>query len=163
VLAVLAFVAIALLVAGRRWHQAAFVAVASLGGFGLGNLLKLLVERPRPPYEHVVSVHSSAFPSEHALGACVVYLALAWIVSRSWPGSPAAAAAPWAAAGLAALVGFSRVYLGIHYPSDVVGSIGLGVAWVAAAAWACDLAPRWSRGADGGGRLNVTGQSRLAG
>jgi undecaprenyl-diphosphatase len=163
VLAALAFGAIALLVSGRRWRQAAFVAVATLGGFTLVNLLKFIVERPRPPYEHAVVVHSSAFPSEHALGACVVYLALAWVVVRLWPGSPAAAVAPVLAAGLAALVGISRVYLGIHYPSDIVCSIGLGVAWVAVSAWAFGLAPLWSRGASGGRRLNVAGQSRPAG
>jgi undecaprenyl-diphosphatase len=158
VLAGLAFLAVGLLVTRRRWREAAFVAVASVGGFTLVNLLKFIVERPRPPYEHVVVVHSSAFPSEHALGAFVVYLALAWVVARSWPGSPAAAMAPVVAAGLAALVGLSRVYLGIHYPSDILGSLVLGGAWVAASAWTFGLMPGWSRGVPGGGSWKPAGQ-----
>jgi membrane-associated phospholipid phosphatase len=145
VLGVLAVVAVAFLASSRRRRDAMFVASASLGGLALGSILKSIVERPRPPYEQVVVVHSSGFPSEHALGAFVVYLSLAWVVARPRPGSLMGVAALVIAAGTALLVGVSRIYLGIHYPSDILGSFVLAAVWVLACAWAFGLAPRFGR------------------
>ncbi|MFF0612988.1 phosphatase PAP2 family protein [Nocardia tengchongensis] len=105
---------------------------AAYGGFLLMVVtVKLAVGRPRPPLpEHVVAIDGSSFPSGHAAGIAVVALVSAWMVTveNEWPWWIGVTA--WATAvPLVAAVGFSRVYLGVHYPSDIVAGWALGGAW----------------------------------
>ena len=127
--------ALALVLLAKAVRPAAFLAVA----VGLGDLsyvaMKLLVHRPRPAGA-LVALSTWSFPSGHAVGAVTLFGGLAWIFSRrsrSW----AARAGAWAGAAiLVALVDATRVYLGVHYASDVVGGDVLGAAWIAASATA---------------------------
>ena len=114
------------------WRPLALLAGAVAGAWVVQVAVKQLVERPRPPAALALS-HASgfAFPSGHATDAAAVYGMLAVLLARS--GRGAARVAAWAgAAALIALVGLSRLYLGVHWLSDVVAGAGLGIAWLLA-------------------------------
>ncbi|HVG65068.1 MAG TPA: alkaline phosphatase family protein [Actinomycetota bacterium] len=114
------------------WRPLALLAGAVAGAWVVQVAVKQLVERPRPPAALALS-HASgfAFPSGHATDAAAVYGMLAVLLARS--GRGAAKVAAWAgAAALIALVGLSRLYLGVHWLSDVVAGAALGSAWLLA-------------------------------
>jgi undecaprenyl-diphosphatase len=106
---------------------------ANLGGVALEHVLKNSVHRSRPQYSAAyLGGQSYSFPSGHTMGATVCYLLLAYIIAFR-PGTTRRTR--FLAIGLAMVlvgaVGFSRLYLGVHYPSDVVGGFVAGVAWLA--------------------------------
>lgn len=117
-------------VAGRRRDLFLF-AVTMAGASVLNVMLKLSFGRARPTAFFDTPLPSSySFPSGHALLSLCFYGALAVAVAPRLR-RPAARAAVWAAAGLlAALIGFSRIYLGVHYPSDVVAGYAAALVWV---------------------------------
>jgi undecaprenyl-diphosphatase len=122
---------IGMLVASRA-YVLAYVAVGlSAGGFGLGWGLKLLVARLRPMGMALVPETSHSFPSLHALSAMVLYLFIAYIFfyyTRSFWRSYIVFVVCVLTAGL---IGLSRVYLGVHYLSDVTAGFVLGIGWFA--------------------------------
>ena len=120
----------ALLRAGLR-REALTVALSLGGAMLIFTWVKLLVSRTRPPVEHLQAVTSSSFPSGHAMQASAFWFSLVFAM-------PAAGASPKltrVAGGLALLivlaVATSRVYLGVHYPGDVVAGMLLGSGWAA--------------------------------
>ena len=125
-------VAVALLVQ-RKWLTLAAWLVGVLGGEVLNLVLKDLFARPRPSFEHPLVVDTSySFPSGQAMESVVVYGILAYFVvltSRAW-GKRAVSVG--GAAIVVLLIAFSRVYLGAHYVSDVVGGFAAGGAWLSA-------------------------------
>ena len=124
-----------LLADGRR-RTAAFVFAATAGGIALAGLLKLVYARPRPLLvPHLVDVTSTSFPSGHATDSAIVYLTLAALLARTVPGRSLRIYIVGVAALLTLLIGVSRVYLGVHWPSDVVAGWAIGAAW----ALACSL------------------------
>jgi undecaprenyl-diphosphatase len=130
----------------RRYRaEALFLAVAILGSVALNSVLKLFIQRPRPPlpWAHVLPDYS--FPSGHSMNSLVFYLAIALIIwARAKP--PAGSIAVIAAFVIAISVGFSRIYLGYHYLSDVVGGYAAGLAWLLVVALAFETIPRaWVR------------------
>lgn len=131
--AVLLAAALALRAGERRVARVIVAALAAEAG--AVQLLKALVGRPRPswPYTYA-ALPSEAFPSGHAACAVAVWGLLALLVARRVPG--ARTAAPLGAALLAAVAGASRIYLGVHFPSDVLGGwlVGAAILGVAASA-----------------------------
>lgn len=128
-----------LLLAGRA-AAAAFTATAIGGGWLLMHALKFGYARPRPalvPHETVV--YTASFPSGHAMMAAITYLTLAAMLARVQPQRLLRAYLLLMAATVTMLVGASRVYLGVHWPSDVLAG------WTGGAAWAalCWLLARW--------------------
>jgi undecaprenyl-diphosphatase len=123
----LAFVSAALLVARRRWAElGVLVAGAVLIVFGVHEI-KDAIDRPRPP-GGLIGVSGSSFPSAHAAySTFYVWLAVT-IVVRLRPGMARGAAVVCVGIALTALVGLSRVYLGVHYLSDVSAGWALGAA-----------------------------------
>ena len=95
-------------------------------------MLKLGFDRPRPSVV-VAAVHtfSSSFPSGHAMSAAVVYSTVAYLAARLYKHRWAGWLIMTAAMVPIALISFSRIYLGVHYPSDVVGGAVIGLAWAA--------------------------------
>ncbi|MGO8966949.1 phosphatase PAP2 family protein [Mycobacterium sp.] len=118
----------------RSWLPVATVAIG-LAGFALAvTVVKLEVARQRPPLPYaVMAVDGYSFPSGHALGVTIAALISAWVLDhwliRSWNGRIAV----WTTAiVIIGGVGFSRVYLGVHYPSDVIAGWLLGAIWAGA-------------------------------
>jgi len=132
-LVVSAAIALALLGRRRRGDAAALIA-APLGASLSSELLKLLIHRPRPAVAAVALPHGFAFPSGHATAAAATYLTLALVLTQ---GQPAGRRTAWLAlgAGLALAVAASRVYLGVHYLSDVLAGLLWGSAWPLWATW----------------------------
>jgi membrane protein DedA with SNARE-associated domain/membrane-associated phospholipid phosphatase len=129
----LAFVAAALLVARRRWAEFGVLLAGMVLIYAGVHELKDMVDRPRPE-GGLVGTSGSSFPSAHAAySTFYVWLAVT-IVMRLRPGMARGAAVVAAGIALTALVGLSRVYLGVHYLSDVSGGWALGAAAFALAA-----------------------------
>jgi membrane-associated phospholipid phosphatase len=131
-LTVVAVAASLVLLYRRNYVAAATLSIVVLGGNFLNFLLKHLIERGRPVFEDpLFSLPTYSFPSGHAMASTVFYGLLAIGASLSATRRYAARAAIVAAMAMVALVCFSRVYLGLHYVSDVAGGIAEGVAWLA--------------------------------
>jgi undecaprenyl-diphosphatase len=132
----------------RRFAEAVLVVVTVGGGQLIGTLLKLVVARSRPPLSGALIglPPSYAFPSGHALAAVLLYGVVAFLLVRAerlaWQRAVTAALA----ALLAVAIGASRVYLGVHWPTDVLGSWLLGGAWLSLCIGAYLSWERW-RGA----------------
>src|SRR5829696_7207703 len=118
---------------GRRWLFLGSWLAAVAGSAVLNYLLKGLFERPRPYFEHPLLIETSySFPSGHAMESFVVYGMLAYFVIltlRSWESRVAVV---FGAALLVVLIGFSRMYLGVHYLSDVLAGYAAGGVWLSA-------------------------------
>ena len=120
-------VALILWFRGHRHLPLVFIAITMFGR-AVSELQKYFIARPRPDLEtHLVVVKTSSFPSGHANSSMIFFLTLALVVSAGtkWQ-RPAVAAA----IVLSLLIGASRVMLGVHWPSDVVGGWALGMLWV---------------------------------
>ena len=118
-----------LLVSGRR-GGAVLVAVASAGAGLLTLALKDLFLRPRPEIvAHIVNVHSASFPSGHSLGSAAIYLTLGLLAARFETERRARIYTVTVSILLTMLVGLSRLYLGVHWPSDVLAGWCIGALW----------------------------------
>jgi undecaprenyl-diphosphatase len=140
VLSMLVALVVAYELISRRYHAALLVLGATLGGLLVGHLLKDLYDRPRPELvPHLTHVSTSSFPSGHAMLSAVVYLTLGALLARLVEGWWAKFYFIAAAFALTGLVGLSRVYLGVHYPTDVLAGWAAGLSW----AILCWLAARY--------------------
>lgn len=115
----------------RRRVDALTVALSSAGAAVIFYLDKLLVGRPRPPVQHLEAVGGGSFPSGHATLSAGFYLALMIAFLAGKPRRAAVVAAAVATELLVVGIAVSRVYLGVHYPSDVAGGVLLGGMWTA--------------------------------
>jgi undecaprenyl-diphosphatase len=118
-----------LLVDGK--HGAALWVLASVGGGAvLSNALKFAIERPRPDLvARLVEVNTTSFPSGHATLAAVTYLTLGALLSRVEARRRAKIYVLTVAVALTFLIGVSRIYLGVHWPTDVLAGWCVGAAW----------------------------------
>lgn len=124
----------------RQWRWPLLLTITIGGAIGLYDLIKILVERPRPDISPLVHPGGFSFPSGHATAAAAVLTALAYVLTRqtSWK----AGVVFWTGALFAAtLIGFSRVYLGAHWPTDVMAGLTLGALWTAVTVTSVKLLP----------------------
>src|SRR5215212_7036677 len=127
-----ALVTVALL-AQRSWSTLYTWVAAVLGGEALNLLLKDLFARPRPHFGHPLVVETSySFPSGQAMESLVVYGMLAYFALLTLRSKRMRVVSVGGAVVMVTLIGFSRVYLGAHYVSDVVGGFAAGGAWLSA-------------------------------
>ena len=120
------------LIAAGRKPAAGLLVISVFGGEALDQCLKLLFQRPRPAaFFGFPEPFTYSFPSGHAIAACSFYLVLAAMLSIRLRSKLARAALWTLAVILAAAIGFSRVYLGVHYPSDVIAGYAAAVIWIA--------------------------------
>jgi undecaprenyl-diphosphatase len=129
VLGLIAAFAVVFLALNRQRHAALFVALSVVSGAALSSLFKLAIDRPRPDIETAVRVFTSSFPSGHATVSAVVYLTLGALMAHVTPDRRLASFFLATAVALTILIGLSRIYLGVHYPTDVVAGWALGTAW----------------------------------
>jgi undecaprenyl-diphosphatase len=124
-----------LAVTGFLWiHQQrrliGLLLVSTAGGFFVNTLMKMAFDRPRPSVvPHLREVVTASFPSGHATISAIVYLTAGVLLFEVVKGRRARLYCLGVAMTLAGLVGFSRVYLGVHYPSDVLAGWATGIAW----------------------------------
>lgn len=130
VIGLLTFIMIGLLIAYKDAKGLLYLIIMSLGTITLPWILKALFERPRPSVlEHLARVETHSFPSGHAFAASVMYLSLAYLASRRLDTLKVEILYYLLATLVIALVGLSRIYLGVHYPTDIVAGISSGIAW----------------------------------
>lgn len=114
----------------RRFDTLWLVLAVSIGGGLLTVLLKNYFSRQRPDVvPHLVEAELSSFPSGHAMASAMIYLALAAVVVPIIPTRLGRSYVIAVAVFMTILVGVSRVYLGVHYPSDVLGGWTVGLSW----------------------------------
>lgn len=124
-------VVIYLLIQGK-WRNAVVVGGASASGVILSETLKVGFGRPRPELvPQLAEVHSLSFPSGHAMLSGVIFLTLGALLARFHKRKRERALIMLYAVLVTMLVGASRVYLGVHWPTDVLAGWALGAAWAA--------------------------------
>ena len=143
-----ASVVLALAFAMRKSFYRLLALTLAVGGGSLLNIvLKHFFHRHRPVLENpLVTLSSFGFPSGHTMGSTIFYGLLALFVVhslRSWPRRILAGAV---AAFIIALVGLSRIYLGAHYFTDVIGAIAIGLAWLAFCWTGVETLRKWRGG-----------------
>jgi len=134
-----------LLAARRQWILLGGWLAAFAGGGLLDAVLKLVIRRPRPPYAAAFLHHNSwSFPSGHAMGSLIGYGMLAYLLVVLWTHRRGTRISiVLGAALLIVAIGLSRLYLGVHYFSDVVGGYAAGVLWLSACISGLEVARRW--------------------
>ncbi len=144
VIPVLFVVSAGLLTWSRRYRSALLLLLASAGSLVLQGTMKLFFARPRPQLPWASVLPDYSFPSGHTMNAVVFYGALALILWSIY-GRRLGLLASLAAAMIALSVGVSRIYLGYHYLTDVVGGILAGLAWLVVVGAAFQARPTWRR------------------
>jgi undecaprenyl-diphosphatase len=118
--------------------------LAILGGELLNQALKRAIQRPRPSHSSILSYQSWSFPSGHAMESLVVFGMLTYALLILVPGARAhRARIILGAATLILAIGFTRLYLGVHYFSDVVGGYAAGALWLSACISGLEITRRW--------------------
>lgn len=130
VLTLVTLAAVGFLTVLKRYGEAGTIAFAAIGGQALSETLKAYFDRPRPDFvAHIVETTSASFPSGHAMMSAAIYLSLGAMLARVQTKRRLKTYIHVIAVLITVLVGMSRVYLGVHYPTDVLGGWCLGAAW----------------------------------
>lgn len=123
------FITVSVLTFLRRWIELKGLVICLLGGTVLNEILKHMFERTRPEVFHIVAASGFSFPSGHAMTSLCFYGMLTFFLvrnrSRHW-----ILVGTVAAVILIASIGISRIYLGVHYPSDIVAGYAAGATWL---------------------------------
>lgn len=130
VLTLITLSALGFLLLERKRHAAILLAVAVLGGVVLTNVLKIGFDRPRPPLsDYEPLLWTASFPSGHSTMAAVVYLTIGALIARVRPDPRVRAYVLILSVLVALIIGLSRIYLGVHWPTDVLAGWAVGSAW----------------------------------
>lgn len=130
VVAMVVFVAAMFLWLNKHKHSAMLLIIATFGGILLNNLLKLGFDRPRPQvFKWGTYAASSSFPSGHAMSSIIAYGTVAYLAARLQQRAASRVLTLSFAALIIILICVSRVYLGVHYPSDIAAGLVVGLAW----------------------------------
>lgn len=128
-------VVVAFLALSGKGRSALFVTVAVIGGTIVSTGLKMLFDRPRPDVEAATRVFTASFPSGHATVSAVVYLTLGLLLAEATTNRGLKIYFIGLGIFMTLAVGLSRIYIGVHYPTDVIAGWSIGAAW-ALVCWA---------------------------
>src|SRR5699024_3326183 len=103
---------------------------AAVGAGVLNKTIKYIFRKPRPSFEHLVVQGGYSFPSGHAMGSTIMYGGLLVVLFYLVKSKGIRTLFALLFVGLILLIGISRIYLGVHYPSDIIGGYSLGSAWL---------------------------------
>ena len=118
------------LIATQHRFSAFLLLVASAGGIVLNAVLKSSFDRPRPQlFEWLTEPSSSSFPSGHAMSSAIVYFTVAYLIARLEKRRWMRVVTILSSLLIVLLISVSRLYLGVHYPSDVLAGMIIGLAW----------------------------------
>jgi undecaprenyl-diphosphatase len=117
-----------LMLSGKR-RTALFLVGTVIGGTIVSNVLKALFDRPRPELADTARVFTASFPSGHSVTSAVVYLTIGVLLAGATEQRRLRVFYVTAAILLTLIVGITRLYLGVHYPTDVVAGWAVGTAW----------------------------------
>lgn len=130
ILILLSLFAMGYLCLRRKYTSAILVAASGLTGIALNAAMKVGFDRPRPDLvAHLTPVHSLSFPSGHAMLSAIIYLTLGALLARSQKSQTIKIYILSISMTLAFLIGLSRIYLGVHWPTDVLAGWCIGAAW----------------------------------
>jgi undecaprenyl-diphosphatase len=130
VLALVVVAVVGFLLLQTRYRTALFVVLTAISGELINTAMKHAFNRPRPTVvPHLRAVYTTSFPSGHAMESAIVYLTLGAILMRVSEGRVTKIYCLGIAMLLTALAGVSRVFLGVHYPTDVIGGWIIGFGW----------------------------------
>jgi undecaprenyl-diphosphatase len=140
VITIVTIAATGFLLLRRRWGTFWLVLASIAGGSALSTTMKRLFDRPRPDLSlHLADVTSLSFPSGHSMLSAVTYLTLGTLLAKTTSDRRVKTYFLCTAALLVIIIGTTRVYLGVHFPTDVLGGWCAGVSW----ALICSLLARW--------------------
>lgn len=124
----------------RKYSSLTFLLGAVIGGYIMMRILKELIDRPRPAViPHLSAAPFPSFPSGHSMMSAIAFLTLGALLSRLETTRPLKIYFLSMAVFLTLIVGLSRIYMGVHYPTDVLAGWTCGFVWAAL----CALAVRW--------------------
>jgi undecaprenyl-diphosphatase len=140
VLGTITFTVEGYLLLAREFATASLMIIALLGGLALNNILKLAFARSRPTFiVHETRFRTTSFPSGHATMSTITYLTIGTLLARTHPSFAADLFFICFAVLVSIFVGISRIYLGVHYLTDILAGWCIGTAWAMfcwqAAAW----------------------------
>lgn len=142
------FLSILVLLAAIMWtwrfkdqKAASWIVVQSLLGAGVLNLLlKLLFQRARPVIEHLVDQGGFSFPSGHSMGSMICYGGILFLFTKVISKKQVRIGLILFGAALILLIGISRIYLGVHFATDVIGGFSAGASWLS---FTIGTYPKW--------------------
>ena len=130
-IALLVCLMLVLLISKKYYLDALWLVINTALIAGVGNyLIKFVFVRPRPDLVQLTRETHYSFPSGHAMGSMLMYGTLIILLPRLVQHPTARLILQLALGGFILLIGFSRLYLGVHYPSDIIGGYLLGAAWL---------------------------------
>jgi undecaprenyl-diphosphatase len=140
VIVVISLGAAGFLVLRRKWGALWLIIASIAGGAVVSTALKSVFERPRPDLvPHLDQVSSLSFPSGHSMLSAVTYLTLGALLARTTTDRRIKTYFLVTAGAVAVIVGLTRIYLGVHFPTDVLAGWCAGIVW----ALLCSLVARW--------------------
>ena len=145
VLGIISLAVVGYLFLARKPAEAWLILGAVLGGIALNNLLKFAFARARPDFvSPAARVFTKSFPSGHATFSAITYLTIGALLAQTHPSFTIRLYFMSLAAFLTVLIGLSRIYLGVHFPTDVLGGWCIGAAW----AMGCWVLVAWLQNED---------------
>lgn len=119
----------------RKWREAVETAAIGIGGFVVNYVMKTSFQRVRPPNPMIEGLQNFSFPSGHATSGFIFYGLLAYLVWKSGIQKPYKHLIISLLISFSILIGLSRVYLRVHYASDVLAGFCIGFAWLLLNTW----------------------------